>query len=235
MRRNITRTGVVRKLRQQRYVIKQWVDRLPAVPAFIVGNGPSLNNCDLSLIEDFFSVGINRCFLKGNFDPTILFWQDPSLWTSEYHKIHNLKAIKVCRDIADPRRIYYNFMLKGGDFKFDKQCHILWGRGNSLALAVQMCEAMGCNPIILIGADCKHGEDGRTDFYGNNPYHPPTMLQNCKRGLKFIKEQSPVQIISCSDNEYWERKELIDTINEIDPVHKIGRQGYVQQLLATST
>ena len=63
MRRNTTRTGLARKQRQQRYAIRSWVDRLPDCPAFIIGNSPSLEDHDVSILEDYFTIGINRCRL----------------------------------------------------------------------------------------------------------------------------------------------------------------------------
>lgn len=60
MRRNVTRTGLQRKQRHQRFAIKQWVDMLPDVPAFIIGNSPSLNDHNLLPLERYFTIGINR-------------------------------------------------------------------------------------------------------------------------------------------------------------------------------
>lgn len=234
MRRNVTRSGVARKHRQQRYVIKLWVDRLPDTPCFVIGNGPSINDHNILLLEDYFTIGINRAFPPYlSIDPTILIWQDISLWNTEYHRLHNTQSIKVARDIADPRRIYYNFHLKGGPFKFDKtKTHILFGRGSSGPLAVEMAVAMGCKPIILLGMDCERGEDGRSDFYGDNPHWLPHTLKNCMLGLEFLKNQCPVEIINCSNNQLWERRKLNEVLEDIDPAHARGRQSFVKQLLS---
>ena len=60
MQRNMSRSGLARRQRHQRFSIKSWVDRLPDVPAFIIGNAPSLNECDMSLLADYFTIGVNR-------------------------------------------------------------------------------------------------------------------------------------------------------------------------------
>lgn len=234
MRRNVTRSGLARKHRHQRYQIKQWVDRLVDVPAFIIGNGPSINDHNLLLLEDYLTVGINRAFYV--IDPTILLWQDVSLWNTEYHRLHNTQSIKVARDIADPRRMYYNYHLKGGGFKFDKtKTHVLYGRGSTGPLGVQLAVSMGCRPIVLLGLDCKKGDDGRTDFYGDNPHWLPHTLDNCMQGLEFIKSQCPTEIINCSDNGLWEKHDLTKVLTKfIDPRHARGRQSYVKQLLSLS-
>ncbi len=52
MRRNVSRTGIARKQRHQRFAIKHWVDTLPDVPAFDIGNGPSIIDIDMSLLKD---------------------------------------------------------------------------------------------------------------------------------------------------------------------------------------
>lgn len=232
MRRNVTRTGTSRKPRHHRYLIRTWVDRLIDVPAFVIGNGPSVNDHNLLLLEDYLSIGINRIWLA--LDPTILLWQDISLWNTEYHRLHNLQALKIARDSADPKRIYYNYYLKAGQFAFEKKTHVLFGHGNTAILGVELAYAMGCNPIVLIGMDCKVGKDGRTDFYGNNVYwNPESTLLNCQRALQFIKDKCPATIINCSHNDLWERRDLIDVLeNDIAPSFARGRKAYVAQLLA---
>ena len=159
-------------------------------------------------------------------------WQDISLWNSEYQRLHNTQAIKVCRDVADPRRIYYNFHLKGGPYRFDIQkTHILYGRGSSGPLAIELAVAMGCRPIILLGMDCKRGEDGRSDFYGENKYWREHTLDNCLLGLKWVQENCPVEVRCCGDTPFWPQEDLQTVLKDIDSSHQRGRKSYVQQLL----
>lgn len=233
MRRNVTRTGLARKQRHQRFAIRSWTNRLPDCPAFVIGNGPSLKTLDMKLIEDYFSIGVNRAFYS--LDPTILMWQDISLWNTEYQKLHNTQALKVSRDVSDPRRVYYNFHLKGGGYKFDPTTtHVLHGRGSTGPLAVQLAVAMGCRPIILLGMDCKRGPKGESDFYGENKHWTDATLQNCYDGLVFIKEQCPVEIYSCGDNSLWPTEKLERVLAHLDIRYKLGRQAYVSQILHLS-
>lgn len=229
MQRNISRSGLARRHRAQRYQIKNWVDKLPDTPAFIIGNAPSLDGINLSIIENYFSIGINRAFYL--IDPTILLWQDISLWNSEYHRLRNTQAIKVCRDVSDPRKVYYNFHLKGGGYRFDPtKTHILYGRGSSGPLAVQLAVSMGCRPIILLGMDCERGQDGRSDFYGENQYWREHTQNNCQGGLQFIKDNCPVEIRSCSGS-FWPIEKLEDIVASLDSSHNRGRQSYCKQIL----
>lgn len=233
MRRNVTRTGLARRQRHQRYAIRAWTDRLPDIPAFIIGNGPSLSFLKIKLIADYFSIGVNRAFYK--LDPTILLWQDISLWNTEYQKLHNTQALKVSRDVSDPRKIYYNFHLKGGGYKFDPSTtHILYGRGSTGPLAIQLAVAMGCRPIVLLGMDCKRGSKGESDFYGENKHWTDATLNNCYDGLVFVKEQCPVEIYNCGDNGLWPTEKLPDILAQIDPSHARGRAAYVSQILNLS-
>ena len=231
MRRSVTRSGLARRHRHQRYAIKTWVDRLPDVPAFIIGNAPSLNSQNLMLLEDYFTIGINRTFYV--IDPTVLLWQDISLWNTEYHRLHNTQSVKVCRDISDPRRIYYNFHLKGGNYKFDRtKTHVLYGRGSTGPLACQLAVSLGCRPLILIGMDCEKSDNGESDFYGDNPHHRPFTLTNCKSGLRFIKEECPVEILNCSEKtDLWPCQDIKEVLKQINPKHRRDRQSYVKQLL----
>lgn len=230
MRRNNIRTGLQRRQRKIRYAIKSWVNRLPDTPAFILGCGPSLNDEPVELLEDYFSIGINRIFRR--FDPTILLWQDISLWNSEYQQLHSTQAIKVSRDVSDPRRVYYNFHLKSGGYRFDPDTtHIFHGRGSTGPLAVQLAVAMGCRPIVLLGMDCQRGTDGKSDFWGENKYWTSETLDNCYKGLVFLKEQCPVEIFNCGNNELWARESLVDVLEKISSKHKRSRQSYVAQVL----
>lgn len=222
---------LARQRKIARYAIKDWIDRLAGYPAFILGNGPSISDQPINLLKDYFTIGINRIHLLNGFDPTILMWQDIGLWNTEHQRIHNLQCLKICRDISDPRHIYYNFYLRGGPFRFERKTHILNGRGSSGPLAVELAVALGCKPIVILGMDCK-SIDGKTNFYGNNVYHSAFTKPNCVKGLEFIKSECPVPIINCSNNDvFTESHQLSDVLSRIDTKYAIGRQRYVSKLV----
>jgi len=223
------RKVLARQKRSQRYIVKEWTGRLAGTPAFILGNGPSLNDEPVKILEEYFTIGINRSFLLH--ESTILLWQDIGLWNTEHQKLHNLQCLKVCRDISDPRHIYYNFYLRGGPFRFENKTHILNGRGSTGPLAVQLAVALGCKPIVLLGMDCK-ARDGKSDFYGNNPHHKIFTMKNCLSGLEWVKKECPVPLINCSDNDIFEeRQDLRDVVASMNTKFATGRQRYISKLV----
>lgn len=231
MRRDLIRAKSPK--RDAKNSLENWVDKLPGVPVFIIGNSPSVKKHDLTLLNNYFTIGINRVF-RIPYDPTILFWQDISLWTTEYDKIHNLQAIKVARNVADPRKAYFNFHLKPGPFKFEpSKAHILYGSGNSMILAAQLAVAMGCSTIVLLGCDCKLNDNGDTSFFGVNQFWSRETLRNCRRALEYLKKHSPVHVISCGGaTDLWPEQTLEEVLQSIDPIHKRDRQSYVAQLMS---
>jgi len=124
---------------------------------------------------------------------------------------------------------------RGNDYKFDRtKSHILYGRGASAPLAVELAVSMGARPIICLGMDCDIGEDGRTNFYGDNPHHTIHTFKNCKKGLAAIAKLCPVDIINCSRSEILgELRDLEEVIQEVDPKGEFarGRQSYARQIL----
>jgi hypothetical protein len=84
---------------------------------------------------------------------------------------------------------------------------VLNGRGSTGPLAYQLACVLGCNPIVLLGYDCKYRQ-GKTDFWGKNRFHKPHTLKNCSRGLQWIKrvadsEEHKKEVINCSDNDVF--------------------------------
>ena len=177
-------------------LILKWKDRLKGYPCFVVGNSPTLNKIDINIINNFFSIGINRAFFK--FDPTILFWQDKELWLSEKNKLLMSKSIRVCHPKGDPLKRFNHFDIKGSLFKRAESPSVLHGRGSSGPLAVQFAHALGCAPIFLIGMDCKI--DGiNTDFFGINKTWKPHTISLCKHGLDWIlSEYNKEEVINIS-------------------------------------
>jgi hypothetical protein len=203
------------RVREKKFITANWSGRLQGFPCFIIGNGPSLEEENIHLLDNYFTIGINRIFLKDNFDPTILMWQDLRFWQGERNTIKKLKAIKFCRDATDPEKIGYHFKLKAGPFVLTSRVNLMIGNGASGPLAFELAYCLGCKVMIFLGYDCKY-KDGKTDFYGINKDHAKHTLHTCRRGLLWINgwfEKKTVQIINCSDNNVFpQRVSLEDAI-----------------------
>ena len=183
---------------------RHWYMRLKDVPCFIIGNAPSIKDMDLTSLYNHFTIGINRVFFK--FDPTILIWQDLALWIQEKKRVVECEAIKYCRRGAETKGGFYNFKLGASKASITHDLTVLNGRGSSGSLAYQLAWALGCDPIFLVGMDCKN-KNGMTDFYGKNPMHKPHTLPNCNRGLKFIRDNTHGRtVLSCSEDEVIKNK-----------------------------
>lgn len=191
----------------------QWAGRMEGIPCFLLGNAPSINKINLSLLDNYFTIGINRIFFV--YDPTILIWQDLALWTQERKKIIATKAIKYCREGSETQGGFYTFRLEGRESRLSHSTKKLYGRGSSGAITYQFAHALGCNPIILVGMDCKYDKKGSTDFYGDNPMHRKHTLPFCIKGLKFIrKNRAGRTIINCSKNKVFKERFTIEEVIE---------------------
>ena len=162
----------------------KWINSIKGEPAFILGNGPSISDYDLTLLDDFFTLGTNRIFLI--YDPTVLIWQDKQIHTNHRKEVDESKSIKICRNIYDKRKEFFNFELKLNPYKFGENTDLLHGRGNTGVLAAQLAVAMGCSSLVLLGTDCSYAEDGRTDFWGKNKDHRKYTLRMCNIAMTWL-------------------------------------------------
>lgn len=209
---------------KKRYkILSQWNNLLVGHTAFILGNAPGIENQNLNLLDNYFTIGVNRIFYI--YDPTILIWQDRQVWNGDKKSLLKQKAIKVCGSKADPRNYFLNFRVKLGPFRFGVNPSILHGTGNTTALAAQLAVSLGCSNIVLLGTDCKYGAKGKTDFYGKNKDHKPYTLKMCRGAMKWMRDTCPVTIYNCSSNKFWESQKLVNVINEIQP-SKLSRESY---------
>lgn len=218
-----------KKLKDWQHVL-EWKE-----PVFILGNGPSLNDIDLSILDSYFTLGINRIFKK--YSPTVLFWQDSDVWNTCSNAIIKEDSIKVCRrGVTGNKESKYDFLtfeLRGKrKFEWPEICrtNILIGRDITMNIASQFAIGMGASALVLLGADCKY-KDGKTNFYGKNKRHSSTMLPRCINILEKIKANSPIPIYNCSLNECWRQRTLDSAIEELSPPKR--NKAYYKKLLST--
>lgn len=207
-----------------------WKNALVNEPAFILGNGPSISDHPIKKLKEYFTIGINKAYKL--LDTSILMWQDIEFWYSDREFIAKTQSIKYCKNTADPYSKFIRFKIMPGDFKIPANPAYLHGFGTTGALAFQLAHSLGCNPIILLGMDCKYF-DGKTDFYGKNHHHKPHTLKNCTKGLRWISSNTDRTIINCSLNKvFLEKNKLDDVLDSFkDKYLPKGRDHYYNQLM----
>lgn len=197
-----------------KYPIKKWKKRFSGETVFILGNGPSLSDCNLSLIRRNFVIGINRSYRV--FIPSILIWQDDSMYEDCFSDLLYLPCVKITRKEIDPQDRFTHFQVKHGPFLFGDDPSILHGGGSTAALAVQLSVAMGFSKIVLLGCDASYrGEN--TDFYGKNKNHTVNTLRNFYQAMDWVKKECPAIIVNCGDAKQWKKVSLQEAISFCNP------------------
>jgi len=180
------------------------------IPCFIIGNAPSLDDYPVHLLNDLFTIGINRAFKK--IDTTIMLWQDIELYYSCRKEFKNIKSILYARDAADPQGIAYHFKLLNTPYQLTNTPTVLAGRGSSAPLAFQLAHSLGCNPIVFLGYDCRY-RDRKTDFWGINKDHKTHTLKACSRGLTWIKNSKHSRkLFFCPESDKTLKRIPLETI-----------------------
>lgn len=133
---------------------------------FILGNSPRLPVDDLHVLDGHFTIGVNR--IGQVFDPTILLIADASAYKDAIFGEAQL--------LLSPEM---NVKRKGGawypklfvaSLKWPKHPGELHAHGNSGVAAGSWANALGCEPIYLVGMEAKYKGD-KSDFYGLNKHH----------------------------------------------------------------
>lgn len=137
--------------------------------AIIIGNGPSLNDLDLTLLKDEYTFGVNGIFLnkdKMGFDPTYYVVEDVFVAEDRSKEINKYKGPKAqffgnyldyC--IKDkPDNTWLNVKMDYRDY--DNFPHFstnaarsLWVGGSVTYLCLQLAYYMGFSEVYMIGFD----------------------------------------------------------------------------------
>ena len=151
---------------------------------FVVGAGPSLHFQDLQPLKKHVVIAVNSGILKVP-DCDYFVSDDEGAATWNYYKetARKSKCIKLLYEAKlkkhvthfDPEQVilfqhktWYDLKTKkylegGGDMTKEAIAPIIGAR-TSLATALHFAYIMGCDPIVLLGADCCH-RDGKRYFW----------------------------------------------------------------------
>jgi len=137
---------------------------------FVVGNGPSLNSCDLSLLKDEYSFGVNSIFHKEGFVPKFYVVEDRHVVVDNYDSIKEFEPElhkffpNIYRSIIgrDKKTLYYNMNLGFGmdtspnfcipRFSGDSSNCVYSGQSVTMT-CLQLAFHMGFHDVYLIGMD----------------------------------------------------------------------------------
>jgi len=149
---------------------------------FIVGNGPSLNKIDMSLLKNEITFGQNRCYLgyeKWGFPFTYYCLAD-RLQVEEYFKEYEdnipKKSIKFFPFEYLPFLRFenicpFNFLFDFNNFpQFSDSCDKIYLGNTTTYILIQIASVMGCNPIILIGTDHRYQLKEEEKTHVNSEY-----------------------------------------------------------------
>ena len=136
--------------------------------AFVIGNGPSLNKCDLRLLRDEVTFGVNAIFLNRDrmgFYPSYYVVEDEFVAEDRADEINQLAGptkffgnyVNYC--IEDrPDVIWMNLRMNYGPYPgfphFSRNAaRMIWVGGTVAYVCLQLAYYMGCAPVYLVGFD----------------------------------------------------------------------------------
>lgn len=152
---------------------------------FVIGNGPSLRNINLKLIQGFSSFTVNGFYLGNpDFKSSYHLFIDPLYGNSDSSNIHIYKSIEVnpnqtfivgtenyeaVRRIVGPKNTIYridtNHSLSGDRIEYD-MTRTMTGSPNCVPVAIECALYMGFKIICLIGCDFSlYTKTNGTHFY----------------------------------------------------------------------
>ena len=163
--------------------LSTYKDKHRGMRGFIIGNGPSLKNTDLSKLEDEFTFGMNRIYLlfpELGFSTTYFLSVNSLVIEQCAHDIVKLPVQKFLSwrsyHLVPPSEsiIYLHTTYTGPKFATDARGR-LWEGATVTYIALQLAYFMGFEEVILIGVDHSFSAQGKPNAtvvsQGDDPDH----------------------------------------------------------------
>lgn len=151
---------------------------------FIIGNGPSLRNTDLSLLRNEITFGLNRVYLlfgELGFATTFLVSVNDHVVEQFSEEILAQPSVKFlswrARKRVPPKREDVTFLMSNGTVRFscDPVRRGLWEGATVTFVAMQLAYFMGFDTVILVGVDHSFATQGEANklvtSQGPDPNH----------------------------------------------------------------
>lgn len=165
----------------------EWKDRCRGQRAFIIGNGPSLNQTDLSKLKGEFTFGLNRIFLmfpKLGFNTSCLVSVNDLVIEQSLREITALPLPTFLSwrshrffspsSVSSSLPIFLYTTYESPTFARDARGR-LWESATVTYVALQLAYHMGFGQVILIGVDHNFTSKGQANkevvSQGDDPNH----------------------------------------------------------------
>ncbi len=158
--------------------MRSWRDMYKGQRCFVIGNGPSLQQMDLSPLRDEITIGCNGIYKKfpeWGFPFNYLLFEDTEQTELRGPEIHDVKGPYKMAGIynayafrADPRTLFFNarradpYYWKNIAPRFSEEFEQIVYLGSTVTyIGLQLAFHLGCDPVYLIGVDHSYGELGK--------------------------------------------------------------------------
>jgi hypothetical protein len=163
--------------------------------AFILGNGPSLNKCDLTLLKNEITFGVNNIFMnfdKMCFHPTYYVVEDTLVAEDRAELINNYQGpqykffgnyLKYCIQ-GTPNSLWINVKVDYREYPdfpnfSTNAARMVWVGGTVSYICLQLAYYMGIKKVYMIGFDHNYqiplsavvGESGQITSQADDPNH----------------------------------------------------------------
>ena len=142
-------------------LLMQYKDKYHGQRCVIMGNGPSLNNTDLSLLKNEYTFGLNKIYLlfdRIDWRPTFYVCVNPFVIQQSAHQILNdIPGLKFL-DFVSLKYLPYNkdtvhlLSLNGKGFSTDP-CEGVFQMHTVTYVAMQLAYYLGFDEVLLVGVD----------------------------------------------------------------------------------
>lgn len=163
--------------------LKKFINKHLGEDCFIICNGPSLNNTNLNLLNDYNTIGLNKIFLifdKYKFDLDYLIAINPLVIEQSMKEYENMDIpVFLPKVSARAKHAHIHYIQTGGYFSFATTFDEKISEGYTVTFAaLQIAYIMGFKRVFIVGADHYFKQEGKPNSEqtlkvdDENHFHP---------------------------------------------------------------
>lgn len=178
----------------------------PGETVFIICGGPSALTQDVERLKGRRVIVVNSSYELAPW-ADILFFGDTRWWTIHAPKVMKLPIRVVTCSNVRHRKVLFLARSRPPEFSTDRSKVSM--RRTSLTAAINLAAHMiGKGKIVLLGADGKKGEDGKTHHHSPHPWPPrPGCWEAQRKDLAMIAPKAAgrgIEIVNASPGSAWD-------------------------------